>query len=175
MLGRAGAEIGSSPKRSTFCGCRVTREAGAAADADARCDVDRSIFAFSCTTLRGYQDQCSAQVSAEQTILTTSSSPSTSNVEGSGMGPSMVHRFDSYFVRIKFSILASAGTWPGANFASQYLSQCQRCRYVPHVHGSLVRPRIAPLQHALQLFVRPRVQVDRFDSADVRSHATVYT
>jgi hypothetical protein len=37
------------------------------------------------------------------------------------MGPSIVQRFDSYFVRMKFSILASDGTWPGANLASQYL------------------------------------------------------
>lgn len=37
----------------------------------------------------------------------------------------------------------------------------------------LVRPRIAPLQHALQLLVRPGVEVDRFDFADVRAHATV--
>lgn len=37
------------------------------------------------------------------------------------MGPSMTQRFDSYFVRMKFSIFASEGTWPGASFASQYL------------------------------------------------------
>lgn len=47
-----------------------------------------------------------------QTILafqpTTSSSPS-SSVEGSGMGPSITHLFDSYLVRMKFSILASEG------------------------------------------------------------------
>lgn len=35
---------------------------------------------------------------------TTSSSPS-SRVEGSGIGPSITHLFDSYLVRIKFSIL----------------------------------------------------------------------
>ena len=35
---------------------------------------------------------------------TTSSSPSASSVDGSGIGPSMTHRFDSYLVRIKFSI-----------------------------------------------------------------------
>lgn len=38
--------------------------------------------------------------------LTTLSSP-TSNVAGSGIGPSITHRFDSYLVRIKFSILLS--------------------------------------------------------------------
>jgi hypothetical protein len=59
--------------------------------------------------------------------LTTSSS-SASRVEGSGIGPSMTQRFDSYFVRMKFSILASEGTWPGASFASQYLF----ARALPH-------------------------------------------
>jgi hypothetical protein len=59
--------------------------------------------------------------------LTTSSS-SASRVEGSGIGPSMTQRFDSYFVRMKFSILASDGTWPGASFASQYLF----ARALPH-------------------------------------------
>lgn len=62
--------------------------------------------------------------------LTTSSSPSTSRVEGSGMGPSMTHRFDSYFVRIKFSILASEGMCPGASFASQYLCLSASCPLV---------------------------------------------
>jgi hypothetical protein len=51
----------------------------------------------------------------------TMSSSSASRVEGSGIGPSMVQRLDSYFVRMKFSILASDGTCPGASFASQYL------------------------------------------------------
>jgi hypothetical protein len=69
-----------------------------------RTDSLLSIFCFSFTTLRG-----------------TSSSPSTSSVAGSGMGPSITHRFSSYLVRMKFSILASEGTWPGASFASQYL------------------------------------------------------
>lgn len=45
------------------------------------------------------------------------------------MGPSMTHRFDSYLVRMKFSILASDGTWPGASFASQYLF----ARALPHL------------------------------------------
>lgn len=63
-----------------------------------------SITCFSLTILKG-----------------TSSSPSTSRDAGSGIGPSMVHRFNSYLVRIKFSILDSEGTWPTASFASQYL------------------------------------------------------
>ena len=40
---------------------------------------------------------------------------------GSGIGPSITHLFDSYLVLMKFSILASDGTCPGASFASQYL------------------------------------------------------
>jgi hypothetical protein len=38
-------------------------------------------------------------------LALTMSSSSASRVEGSGTGPSMVQRFDSYFVRMKFSIL----------------------------------------------------------------------
>lgn len=37
------------------------------------------------------------------------------------MGPSITHLFESYFVRMKFSIFASDGTCPGASLASQYL------------------------------------------------------
>lgn len=96
-------KTGSPPKRLA---------GGAASELDAadcptnsfRTDSRRSIFCFSFTTLRGM-----------------SSSPSTSRVDGSGMGPSITHRLSSYFVRMKFSILASEGTWPGASFASQYL------------------------------------------------------
>lgn len=69
-----------------------------------RSDSRRSMTFFSLTTLSG-----------------TSSSPSTSRVDGSGMGPSMTQRLSSYLVRIKFSILASDGACPGASFASQYL------------------------------------------------------
>ena len=68
------------------------------------CDADRSIACFSLTKLSG-----------------TSSSPSASRVEGSGIGPSITHLFESYFVLMKFSILDSDGTCPGASFASQYL------------------------------------------------------
>ena len=67
-------------------------------------DVDLSILCFSFTKFKGI-----------------SSSPSASSVDGSGIGPSMTHLFDSYFVLIKFSILASEGTCAGASFASQYL------------------------------------------------------
>jgi len=44
------------------------------------------------------------------------------------MGPSITHRFDSYFVRMKFSILLSFGTCPSASLASQYLF----ARALPH-------------------------------------------
>lgn len=69
-----------------------------------RIDSFLSICCFSFTILKG-----------------TSSSPSTSSDAGSGIGPSMTHLFSSYFVRMKFSILDSEGTWPAASFASQYL------------------------------------------------------
>ena len=68
------------------------------------CEADLSIACFSLTKLNG-----------------TSSSPSASRVEGSGIGPSITHRFASYLVLMKFSILDSEGTCPGASFASQYL------------------------------------------------------
>ena len=41
-------------------------------------------------------------------VHTTSSSPSASKVDGSGIGPSMTHLLDSYFVLMKFSILLVA-------------------------------------------------------------------
>ena len=44
------------------------------------------------------------------------------------MGPSITHLFDSYLVRMKFSILASEGIWLAASLASQYLF----ARELPH-------------------------------------------
>lgn len=93
----AGATIGSPPIRSSWGFADWPADA---LRTDSRC----STFCFSFTTLSG-----------------TSSSPSASRVAGSGIGPSITHRFSSYLVRMKFSILASDGMWPGANFASQYL------------------------------------------------------
>jgi hypothetical protein len=91
------AGAGSAPIRST-CGAAVW-------PTDAlRMDSLCATFCLSLTTPNG-----------------TSSSPSASSVEGSGMGPSITHLFSSYLVRIKFSILASDGTWLAASFASQYL------------------------------------------------------
>lgn len=84
-------------------GCGALRTCDGPPEA-AFCEVERSIACFSFTKLNG-----------------TSSSPSASKVEGSGIGPSATHLLESYFVLIKFSIFASDGTWPGASFASQYL------------------------------------------------------
>lgn len=100
VLALGGGPI-SSPKRSCCGGARTGAGAGLGA---VLCDVDLSRLCFSLTSPRGM-----------------SSSPSTSNDDGSGIGPSITHLFESYFVLIKFSILASDGTWPGANLASQYL------------------------------------------------------
>jgi hypothetical protein len=102
VLGLAGGD-GISPNISGLGTFACVPVGGRAVDG--LCwEAERSSFAFSWTTFRG-----------------TSSSPSSSNVAGSGMGPSIVQRFDSYFVRMKFSIFASDGTCPGASFASQYL------------------------------------------------------
>lgn len=92
VLGRSGT--GLSPKRSIIGCCCACRWGGGARPEPCarRCEAERSICTFSCTLLNG------------------TSSSSLSRVEGSGMGPSMTQRFDSYFVRIKFSILASDGT-----------------------------------------------------------------
>lgn len=70
----------------------------------ARCDADRSNFAFSCTTLSGCLCKLKYMLFSRNRLLTTSSSPSASNVDGSGIGPSITHRLDSYFVLMKFSI-----------------------------------------------------------------------
>lgn len=79
----------------------------------ARCEVERCRSCFSFTKFRGI-----------------SSSPSASSVAGSGIGPSITHLFESYFVRMKFSIFASDGTCPGASLASQYLF----AREFPHTN-----------------------------------------
>jgi hypothetical protein len=43
-------------------------------------------------------------------------------------------------------------------------------RYFIHVGSG-----VAPLEHALKLFIGPRIQIDRLDSADVCTHTTVNT
>lgn len=96
--------IGSPPMRSACGGAAIDRGAADWPTDAFRSDSLRSTTCFSFTTLSGI-----------------SSSPSASNVEGSGIGPSITHLLSSYLVRMKFSILASEGTWPGASFASQYL------------------------------------------------------
>lgn len=94
--------IGSSPPIRSTCGAGTGR--AGAEGCPFRSDSCLSMLCFSLTILSG-----------------TSSSPSASSVEGSGSGPSMTHLLSSYLVRMKFSILASDGTWPGASFDSQYL------------------------------------------------------
>lgn len=113
VLGRAGGS--KSSKRLMFVGCAgwggaCTHCADCLAPAACFCEVLLSILAFSCTTFKG----------------TSSSSP---NVEGSGIGPSITHLLDSYFVLMKFSIFDSDGTCPVCSFDSQYLF----ARVLPHL------------------------------------------
>jgi hypothetical protein len=106
-IGGPDVALGGGPASSanrSGCGALLTCDGPPAGLGAVRCEVDLSIACFSFTKLNG-----------------TSSSPSASSVEGSGIGPSITHLFDSYFVRMKFSIFDSDGTCPGANFASQYL------------------------------------------------------
>lgn len=100
---------GSSPPMRSTSGAGVA--VAVAAGPPFRSDSFLSMLCFSLTMLRG-----------------TSSSPSASNSAGSGIGPSITHLLRSYLVRMKFSILASEGTWPGASFDSQYLF----ARALPH-------------------------------------------
>lgn len=114
----------------------------------ARCDAERSSCSFSCTFFNG--------TSSSSWIVDGPGPPS---VDGSGMGPSMTQRFDSYFVRMKFSILFSLGMWPATSFASQYrfalsLPHCSILSRCSSVHESRVtdltllictpRPRCIP-------------------------------
>lgn len=59
--------------------------------------------------------------------------------------------------------------------ASQYLVLLDDSPLKDGKIDQLVRPGIAPLQHALELLVRPRIQVDRFDATDMCAHSTMYT
>lgn len=157
VLGRDCVVVGSSPNRSIL-GAGLLAAGGPGRPAVMFfIDADLSSLAFSCTTLSGcelHSQYRNESVLSENGLLivwlwlkgasedayelTTSSSPSPPRVAGSGMGPSITHRFESYLVRIKFSILlcecqytallggrvpthASAGIWPGASLASQYL------------------------------------------------------
>ena len=94
-------------------------------------------------------------------MLTTSSSPSASNVAGSGIGPSITHRLDSYFVLMKFSIflkpyqqgvrfmmivdLPIRGHMSGRQFCLpvSVLSESKTNLFLA-IYDSLVRPRISP-------------------------------
>lgn len=145
-LGRTGGDSVSSLKRSTACTVRLGGRVGWRGAGEARCEEARSNFAFCCTTFRGCSHTSLAlpRRYGLSFKFTTSSSPSVSRVAGSGMAPAITHLFDSYFVRMKFSIFlgpdlasrrlsstpqmvayASDGTCPGASWASQYLERHQ--------------------------------------------------
>jgi hypothetical protein len=112
VLGLAGAATLSpaSPNKSTSCG-RTLLPGGCGNAPPLPLPfrilplLSLSPIAFSLTTLSG----------------TSSSSPPSSNVLGSGIGPSITHLLLSYLVRIKFSILLSFGICPSASLCSQYL------------------------------------------------------
>lgn len=107
VLGRTGWGVGSvgSPKRS-ISGCLALGGCGSAAElALPFLVVPLLARARSCTTFKG----------------TSSSSVPSSSAAGSGIGPSITHLRESYFVRMKFSILDSLGTCPSASLCSQYL------------------------------------------------------
>ena len=110
VLGLAGgAGASSSPKRSIFC---AGRRRGGCEVVATLAEAERSNLAFSWTIASGCRGQLCRETQ-KQCDLTTSSSP-LSSVEGSGIGPSITHRLDSYFVRMKFSI---------------FLHLCQLSRY----------------------------------------------
>lgn len=137
VLARGGAV--SSPNKSIAGAGFACTGGGRFEDEASRWDAERSICTFSCTLLKG------------------TSSSDTSRVDGSGMPPSITQRFDSYFVRMKFSIFASDGIWPCANLASQYLF----ARALPHFKT---------------LWSCSSVQESRStDSADMCTHTTVNT
>jgi hypothetical protein len=110
VLARAG--VGSSPNKSMTGATALGACWGAAGplliEAFLR-EAERSSFAFSWTTRRGCVLVSGFVPAKAWSVFTTSSSPpSLPRVEGSGMGPSMVHLFASYLVRMKFSILLLA-------------------------------------------------------------------
>ena len=104
VLGLAGAASSISPNKSTCCLLGGCGRFPTLEDPFLKLAV-RSMVAFSRTTFNG----------------TSSSAAASLNVLGSGIGPSITHLLLSYFVRMKFSILASLGTCPGASLSSQYL------------------------------------------------------
>ena len=139
VLARGGAV--SSPNKSIAGAGFACTGGGRFEDEASRWDAERSICTFSCTLLKGYV-KYQRRNFLEKMWLTTSSSD-TSRVDGSGMPPSITQRFDSYFVRMKFSIFlyrvsfvivthgrrktyASDGIWPCANLASQYLFRLEQ-------------------------------------------------
>lgn len=118
VFGLAGGS-GTSPNKST-AGAAFRGGGSGWLDVDeTRCEEPRSSLAFSWTTFSGYPWFSIRSCRWKKGGCTISSSPSASNVAGSGIGPSITHRLDSYFVRMKFSILlkavqhllASSGAW----------------------------------------------------------------
>lgn len=102
VLGRGGAT--SSPNRS-MAGAGFACAGGGCLDEDPNLwEAERSICTFSCTLLNGYVRVSVVNFPRKDLLLTTSSSD-TSRVAGSGIPPSITQRFESYFVRMKFSIL----------------------------------------------------------------------
>ena len=92
VLGLAGPD--GSPNKSTSCGLVL-----GACNGPTGALPFLTLFprALSCTTFNG--------------TSSSFASPSWSKLDGSdGTGPSMAHRRESYFVRMKFSILLSLGT-----------------------------------------------------------------
>jgi hypothetical protein len=116
--------------------------------------------------------------------LTTLSSSESSRVDGSGIPPSITHRLDSYFVRMKFSILLPRSAYLPQKLdciyirLRRYMARCKigfpipgkvlvdidhtrrkknRKSTHPEDLNSLVRARVSPLDHTLYLLVRPAV------------------
>lgn len=188
-----GAGMSSSPNKSTFCaglgGCASWPVAVVLG-----VDDERSNFCFSWTTPKGCQQSASNPMFGSVETHTTSSSPSASSVAGSGIGPSITQRFDSYFVRMKFSIFLSENQ-PLSMLAElgnqertlQKVHDRERA-WLPSIYNAvslalfeitvlggdqLVCSQVSPLKNALHLLVGPGVQIHRLDSADVRAHTTM--
>lgn len=120
---------------------------------------------------------------------------SSSSVEGSGVGPSIIHRLDSYLVRMKFSIFLRNSHQPQiqpnsfhnrltlpTEYGQAQVSPPSTCSGVSKSNelssrqlrlNPLVGPRIPPFQHILELFVGPGVEVHRFHPADMGAHSSM--
>lgn len=76
-------------------------------------------------------ERCSEAVPSAKTqrlpgfALTTSSSPPASSVAGSGIPPSITHRFESYFVLMKFSIFLIDVSAKGSSDGGHHIRFCR--------------------------------------------------